>query len=108
MTLLKKSCYTMGTEPVFVLGRMLLGKLDSDSDSDCPDAPSGYKPRRLSLSDLDVECDQHDSRPFSNTLELAALSSSSSLLNEHQNKAVQFLWELLCRREGGVLVCCII
>eukprot|EP00953_Heterococcus_sp_UTEX-ZZ885_P018474 10315-Heterococcus_DN1.PRE.5 len=40
-------------EPIFVLGRMLLGKLDSDSDSDS--APPGYKPRRLNLSDLDVE-----------------------------------------------------
>eukprot|EP00953_Heterococcus_sp_UTEX-ZZ885_P026283 14215-Heterococcus_DN1.PRE.3 len=80
---------------------MLLGKLDSDSDSDS--APPGYKPRRLSLSDSERVCEKHESQPFT-SVELGALSSSPSLLNEHQNKAVQFLWELMCRREGGVLL----
>jgi hypothetical protein len=82
---------------------MLLGKLDSDSDSDCPDALSGYKPRRLKLSDSE-KAEKHNSRP-SGALTLGAFGSSSSLLNEHQKKAAQFTWELLCRREGGVLVC---
>jgi hypothetical protein len=106
--LAQKAVTPAGTEPVGVVS-MLLGKLDSDSDSDSdgPNAPSSYKPRRLSLSDSDVHYEKHAPEP-ANGSQLEAFSSACSLLSDYQSNAIQFFWKLWCRREGGVLVSCIV